>query len=58
MKLSDFKKNYIGHDLKLFSVDSNLRCCHGNDGNTFVKEHLIKIFSFSTWKGRTANVWA
>ena len=32
----------MGHDLKLFSVNSNLRCCHGN---AFVKVHLVKIFA-------------
>ena len=43
MKLSDFWYNYIGHDLKLFSVDSDLRCGHGN---AFVKEHLVKFSVF------------
>ena len=43
MKLSDFQYNYTGHHLKLFPVDSNLRCCHDN---AFVKEHLVKMSVF------------
>ena len=43
MKLSDFWYDYIGHHLKQFLVDSNLRCCHGN---AIVKECLSKISSF------------
>ena len=44
MKLCDFEYNKIGHHLKQFSVDSNLRCCHGN---AFVKERLAEIVRLS-----------